>query len=141
MANSVNKVTLIGRIGRPPEIRQSTDGLKIVTFSVATSDVWKDKVTNERKEKTEWHRVVIFNEKLAELAERFLQKGSKVFVEGQLQTRKWIDAAGVEKYATEIVLSRFRGDMVFLDAKNGEGAPTGSDYGMGDKFEDDIPGF
>lgn len=120
MAGSVNKVILVGNLGRDPEVRNSQSGDKIVQLSLATSESWKDRQSGERREKTEWHRVVIFNPNLADIAERFLKKGSKVYVEGQLQTRKWTDQNGAEKYTTEIVLSRFRGELTLLDGR-GEG--------------------
>ena len=121
MAGSVNKVILVGNLGRDPEVRHSQDGSKIVQISVATSESWKDKATGERKDRTEWHRVVIFNERLAEIAERFLKKGSKVYLEGQLQTRKWTDNnTHTERYTTEVVLSRFKGELTLLDGR-GEG--------------------
>ena len=115
MAGSVNKVILIGNLGPDPEIRQMQDGNPVVNLSIATSESWRDKASGERREKTEWHRVVIFNERLAEIAEKYLKKGLRIYVEGQLQTRKWTDAAGIEKYSTEIVLNRFRGDIQMLD--------------------------
>ncbi|MBO4521530.1 MAG: single-stranded DNA-binding protein [Alphaproteobacteria bacterium] len=120
MAGSVNKVILIGNVGRDPEIRQSADGRKIVNLSLATSETWKDK-TGERQEKTEWHRVVIFNQGLADVAERYVKKGSKLYIEGSLQTRKYTDSSGVEKYSTEVVLGNYRGEMTLLDNKNGSG--------------------
>ncbi|MDR3528039.1 MAG: single-stranded DNA-binding protein [Rhizomicrobium sp.] len=120
MAGSVNKVILVGNLGRDPEVRRMTSGEPIVNLSIATSESWRDKASGERKEKTEWHRVVIFNENLAKVAEQYLKKGSKVYLEGQLTTRKWTDKDGVEKYSTEVVLNRFRGEMVLLDAR-GEG--------------------
>src|SRR5246127_2501589 len=112
MAGSVNKVILVGNLGRDPEVRSTQDGGKVATLSLATSENWRDKASGERREKTEWHRVVIFNENLAKVAEQYLRKGSKVYLEGQLQTRKYNDKDGVEKYSTEVVLSRFRGDLV-----------------------------
>lgn len=121
MAGSVNKVILVGNLGRDPEVRRMTSGEPIVNLSVATSESWRDKSSGERKEKTEWHRVVIFNENLAKIAEQYLRKGSKVYLEGQLATRKWTDKDGVEKYSTEVVLNRFRGELQLLDAR-GEGA-------------------
>lgn len=121
MAGSVNKVTLVGNLGREPEVRHGTDGSKIVQLSVATSESWRDKATGERKDKTEWHRVVIFNDRLAEVAEKYTHKGSKVYVEGQLQTRKWTDQSGQERYTTEVVLGKFRGELTLLDAKGGMG--------------------
>jgi single-strand DNA-binding protein len=120
MAGSVNKVILVGNLGRDPEVRRMTSGEPIVNLSVATSESWRDKTSGERKEKTEWHRVVIFNENLAKVAEQYLRKGSKVYLEGQLATRKWTDKDGQEKYSTEVVLNRFRGELVMLDAR-GEG--------------------
>lgn len=124
MAGSVNKVILIGNIGKDPEVRQSADGRKIVNLSLATSESWKDKA-GTKQEKTEWHRVVIFNQALADVAERYIKKGSKVYVEGALQTRKWTDNNGQEKYTTEVVLGNFRGELNLLDSRNagsGEGA-------------------
>ena len=129
MAGSVNKVILIGNLGRDPETRSTQDGTKIVHLNLATSENWKDRNSGERRERTEWHRVVIFNERLAEVAEKYLRKGSKVYVEGQLQTRKWTDQSGQEKYTTEVVLSRFRGELTMLDGRGGEGAPAGGSYG------------
>ena len=120
MAGSVNKVILVGNLGRDPEVRRMTSGEPIVNLSVATSESWRDKTSGERKERTEWHRVVIFNENLAKVAEQYLRKGSKVYLEGQLATRKWTDKDGVEKYSTEVVLNRFRGELVMLDTR-GEG--------------------
>ena len=119
MAGSVNKVILIGNLGRDPEVRFTQDGTKIVNFSLATSDRWKDKQTGEQKEKTEWHRIVIFNEHLADIAEKYLKKGSKVYVEGQLQTRKWTGNDGNERYTTEVALQRFRGELTMLDTRGG----------------------
>jgi single-strand DNA-binding protein len=120
MAGSVNKVVLIGNLGRDPEVRRLTSGDPVVNLSIATSESWRDKASGERKEKTEWHRVVIFNENLAKVAEQYLKKGSKVYLEGQLQTRKYTDKDGSEKYSTEIVLQKFRGELVMLDGR-GEG--------------------
>ena len=130
MAGSVNKVILIGNLGRDPEVRFSQDGAKIVNFSIATSERWKDKSTGERREKTEWHRVVLFNEHLAEIAEQYLRKGSKVYVEGALQTRKWTGNDGVEKYSTEVVLQRYRGELTMLDTRGDGGG--GGGYGAAD---------
>jgi single-strand DNA-binding protein len=127
MANSVNKVTLIGNLGKDPEVRSAQSGMKIVNLAVATSDSWNDKMSGERKEKTEWHRVVIMNEQLADIAEKYLKKGSKVYVEGQLQTRKWTDNAGQEKYTTEVLLGRFNAQMVLLDRPSGGGG-TSDEY-------------
>ena len=119
MAGSVNKVILVGNLGKDPEVRRMTSGDPVVNLSVATSESWRDKASGERKEKTEWHRVVIFNKNLAEVAEKYLRKGSKVYVEGQLQTRKWTDKDGAEKYSTEVVLQNFRGELTMLDGRNG----------------------
>ena len=129
MAGSVNKVILVGNLGRDPEVRTAQDGSKIVNLSIATSESWKDRTSGERKEKTEWHRVVIFNPNLADIAERYLKKGSTVYVEGALQTRKWTDQSGAEKYSTEVVISRFRGDLTLLGGRDGGGgaAAGGSD--------------
>ncbi len=127
MAGSVNKVILVGNLGRDPEVRFSQDGRKIVNFSIATSESWKDKNTGERREKTEWHRIVVFSDGLANIAERYLKKGSKVYVEGALQTRKWTGNDGVEKYTTEIVLQGFNSTLTMLDSR-GEG---GGGYGGG----------
>ena len=118
MAGSVNKVILVGNLGRDPEVRYAQDGSKIVTLSVATSESWKDKQTGERKDKTEWHRVVIFNDRLAEICEKYLKKGSKLYLEGQLQTRKWTDQSGQEKFTTEVVLSKYRGELTLLDGRS-----------------------
>jgi single-strand DNA-binding protein len=122
MAGSVNKVILVGNLGRDPEVRRLNNGEPVVNLRIATSETWKDKASGERKEKTEWHSVVIFNENLARVAEQYLKKGSKVYVEGQLQTRKWTDQQGVEKYSTEVVLQRFRGELTILDGRSGGGA-------------------
>jgi single-strand DNA-binding protein len=132
MAGSVNKVILVGNLGKDPEVRHNQEGKPIVNLSVATSDSWRDKQTGERKERTEWHRVVIFNENLAKIAEQYLKKGAKIYVEGQLQTRKYTDNSGVEKYSTEVVLQNFRGELTMLDGRGGgEGAPSGgSEFGQ-----------
>jgi single-strand DNA-binding protein len=126
MAASVNKTILIGNLGKDPEVRISQAGEKIVSFTLATSETWNDKASGERKERTEWHRVVVFNSQIADVAERFLKKGVKVYVEGQLQTRKWADQAGVERYSTEVVLARFKGEMTMLSAPNGGSRQTGA---------------
>ena len=147
MAGSVNKVILVGNLGRDPEVRHTQDGKPIVNLSLATSETWRDRNTGERKEKTEWHRVVIFNEGLAKVAEQYLKKGSTVYIEGQLQTRKYTDKDGVEKYSTEVVLQNFRGELTMLDGK-GEGGGSGGDRsGAGetpasfqrDEMDDEIP--
>ena len=132
MAGSVNKVTLIGNLGRDPEVRSTQDGMKIVNLSLATSENWKDRNSGERRERTEWHRVVIFNENLARVAEQYLRKGSKIYVEGQLQTRKWTDQNGQDRYTTEVVLQRYRGELTMLDGR-GEGGGGGfkQDQGYG----------
>jgi len=134
MAGSVNKVILLGNLGRDPDVRSSQDGTKIVNLSIATSERWKDRMSGEPRERTEWHRVVIFNENLARIAEQYLRKGSSVYVEGQLQTRKWTDQQGVEKYSTEVVLSRFRGELTLLGGRGdggGYGDSMGGGYGGG----------
>ncbi|WP_417790372.1 single-stranded DNA-binding protein [Terasakiella pusilla] len=133
MAGSVNKVILVGNLGRDPEVRFTNDGSKIVNLSIATSESWKDRQSGERRERTEWHRVVVFNERLADVAERFLRKGSTIYLEGALQTRKWTDQSGVEKYTTEIVLQRYRGELTMLGGRGGEGGGGGyggDDYGQ-----------
>ena len=137
MAGSVNKVILIGNLGRDPEIRNMQDGGRVANLSLATSESWRDKSSGERREKTEWHRVVIFNDRLVDVVEKFLKKGSKIYVEGQLQTRKWTDQSGVEKYSTEVVLQKFRGELTMLDGRAGGGGGEGGgfsdsgDYGGG----------
>ena len=154
MAGSVNKVILIGNLGRDPEVRFSQDGNKIVNMSVATSETWNDRASGERRERTEWHRIVVFNDRIADVAEKYLKKGSKVYIEGQLQTRKWQGQDGQDKYTTEVVLGRFRGELTMLDTRGGGG---GGDYGGGggdtgaepdyaapggggaDDLDDDIP--
>ena len=136
MAGSVNKVILVGNLGRDPEARTAQDGSKIVNFSIATSETWRDRATGERKERTEWHRVVIFNDNLAKIAEQYLRKGSKVYVEGQLQTRKYTDQSGQERQTTEVVLGRFNGTMTLLDGR-GEGGNRGEGgYGGGGGGDD-----
>jgi single-strand DNA-binding protein len=133
MAGSVNKVILIGNLGADPEMRQTQDGRPIVNLRVATSESWRDKASGERRERTEWHRVVIFNENLARIAEQYLKKGSKVYVEGQLQTRKWQDQSGQDRYSTEIVLQQYRGELTMLDGRSGGGEERsgsgGGDFG------------
>ncbi len=121
MAGSVNKVILIGNLGRDPEIRSTQDGTRVANLSVATSESWRDKASGERKERTEWHRVVIFNDKLVEIVEKYLKKGAKVYLEGALQTRKWTDNSGQERYSTEVVLQRYRGELTMLDGRSGGG--------------------
>lgn len=152
MVGSINKVILVGNLGADPKVNTTQSGSKVVTLSIATSDSWKDKLSGERKERTEWHRAVIFNTQLAEVAEKYLRKGSKVYIEGQLQTRKWEDANGQEKYTTEVVLQNFTSTLVMLDGK-GEGGSEGFSGGSssassgwdsapsasGSNFDDDIP--
>jgi single-strand DNA-binding protein len=128
MAGSVNKVILVGNLGKDPEVRNAQNGSKIVTFNLATSETWNDKASGERKEKTEWHRIVVFNERVADVAEKYLRKGRKVFVEGTLQTRKWTDQSGAEKYTTEVVIDRFRGDLQLIDSNRG-GEEEGGGFG------------
>jgi single-strand DNA-binding protein len=132
MAGSVNKVILVGNLGKDPEIRRTQDGRPIANLSVATSDSWRDKATGERKEKTEWHRVVIFSEPLCKIVEQYLKKGAKVYIEGALQTRKWTDQAGVEKYSTEVVLQGFNSVLTMLDGRSGGGGSVGQDDSGGD---------
>ena len=128
MAGSVNKVILVGNLGKDPEIRRTQDGRPIANLSIATSDTWRDKATGERKEKTEWHRVVIFSEPVCKIVEQYLKKGAKVYIEGALQTRKWTDASGVEKYSTEVVLQGFNSTLTMLDGRSGGGGGSfGSD--------------
>jgi single-strand DNA-binding protein len=130
MAGSVNKVTLVGNLGKDPEVRKMQSGDSVVSFSLATSESWRDKNSGERKEKTEWHNIVIFNENIAKVAEQYLKKGMKVYIEGALQTRKWTDQSGADRYTTEVVLQRFRGELQMLDSKNEGGGAR--DYGEGD---------
>ncbi|MBM3507599.1 MAG: single-stranded DNA-binding protein [Alphaproteobacteria bacterium] len=132
MAGSVNKVILVGNLGKDPEVRRTQEGSPIVHLSVATSENWRDKATGERKEKTEWHRVVIFNENIAKVAEQYLKKGAKVYIEGQLQTRKWQDQSGVDKWTTEVVVPRFRGELTMLDSRGGGSGGGGRDFAGGD---------
>src|SRR5256885_12817465 len=136
MAGSVNKVILVGNLGKDPEVRRMQDGRPVVNMSVATSESWRDKATGERKEKTEWHRVVIFNEGLCKVAEQYLKKGAKVYLEGQLQTRKWTDQSGVEKYSTEVVLQGFNSNLTMLEGRSAGGGSlgaedSGNDFGSG----------
>lgn len=134
MSGSVNKVILIGHLGHDPETRTMQDGNAVCNLSVATSESWKDKNSGERKEKTEWHRVVIFNDRLADVAQKYLRKGSRVYLEGQLQTRKWTDQSGVEKYSTEVILQRYRGELTLLGSGQEAEQPTG-----GGDIDDMIP--
>lgn len=153
--SSVNKVILVGNLGRYPEIRHTQAGAKIVNLSVATSERWTDRASSEKRERSEWHRVVIFNERLADVAEKYLAKGSKVYIEGQLQTRKWTDQSGTERYSTEVVLQNFRGELVLLggkDAANVDSPTRNAERGQGthdasrqarsgslDDLDDEIP--
>lgn len=155
MAGSINKVILVGNLGRDPEIRSTQDGREICNLAIATSDTWRDKASGERKERTEWHRVVIFNENLVNVAKNYLKKGSKVYLEGALQTRKWVDQQGVEKYSTEVVLQNYNGNLTMLDSRQGgsTGAGAQQDHGgfqepayapasgggMGKMIDDEIP--
>ena len=160
MAGSVNKVTLIGNLGKDPEIRTTQSNIKIVNLTIATSENWNDKASGERQERTEWHRVVIMNDRLADVAERFLKKGSKVYLEGKLQTRKWTDQSGQEKYTTEVMLGRFGAELVLLDragagggsenmprgndrnergASSGRSAPSWDSQRGGSDLDDEIP--
>lgn len=129
MSGSVNKVILVGNLGRDPEIRSLQDSNRVANLSIATSETWRDKQSGERRERTEWHRVVIFNERLVEIAEKFLRKGSKVYLEGQLQSRKWSGQDGQERYTTEVVLQRFRGELTMLDSRGGAGGEFGGGRG------------
>lgn len=150
MSASVNKVILVGNLGNDPQVRHTQDGSPIVQLSVATSDTWKDRATGERRERTEWHRIVVFNEHLCKVAENYLKKGSKIYVEGALQTRKWTDNQGIEKYSTEIVLQRFNGELTILDRReenqSGEhqqsqntGAVSYNQAPLKNDFDDEIP--
>jgi single-strand DNA-binding protein len=148
MAGSVNKVILVGNLGKDPEVRRMTSGDPVVNLSVATSESWRDKASGEKKEKTEWHRVVIFNKNLADVAEKYLRKGAKVYLEGALQTRKWTDKDGHEKYSTEVVLQNFNGTLVMLDSRGGGGEGGGRVAGgaseapasfQRDEMDDEIP--
>ena len=141
MSGSVNKVILVGRLGKDPEVRKMNNGDSVVNMSVATSESWRDKNTGEKREKTEWIRVVIFNDHLAKIAGDYLKKGSQVYVEGQLQTRKWTDQSGQEKYSTEVVIQRFRGDLTLLDGKSeaGSSQQSSGSASYDDDLNDDVP--
>ena len=147
MAGSVNRVTLIGRLGKDPEIRTTNTGTKVASLSLATSESWKDRASGEKRERTEWHRIVIFNEGLVEVAEKFLKKGSLIDVLGSLQTRKWTDRAGVERYTTEIVLQKYKGEITMLDSRPDNGDIAGGGAGVGEgpggqhapDMDDEIP--
>jgi single-strand DNA-binding protein len=131
MAGSVNKVILVGNLGKDPEVRSTQDGTKIVNLTLATSETWNDRASGERKEKTEWHRVVIFNDRVADVAEKYLKKGAKIYVEGSLQTRKWTDQSGQDRYTTEVVIGRFNGNLTMLDTRSGGGGEMGDSGGGG----------
>ncbi len=142
MAGSLNKVNLIGNLGADPEFRSLGDGKELATFNIATTDSWKDRATGEKKEKTEWHRIVVFNENLVNIVKNYVQKGSKLFIEGSLQTRKWTDANGVEKYTTEVVLQNFGGTIILLDAKGAarsDAAPATGKAFEHSEIDDEIP--
>lgn len=136
MAGSVNKVILVGNLGRDPEVRSFQNGGKVVNLRIATSDTWRDKTTGERKERTEWHSVAIFNENIGKVAEQYLRKGSKVYVEGQLETRKWQDQSGADRYSTEVVLRPYSGSLTLLDGREGGGSSGGEERGGGGYAED-----
>lgn len=135
MAGSVNKVILVGNLGKDPEIRFMPDGAKVANFSIATGESWKDKTSGERRERTEWHRISVMNDKLSDICEKYLKKGSKVYIEGQLQTRKWTDQSGQERFTTEVLIGRFRGELTLLDGRAGGGD---ADYMGG--FDDSSAG-
>ncbi|HYD17375.1 MAG TPA: single-stranded DNA-binding protein [Patescibacteria group bacterium] len=157
MAGSVNKVILVGNLGKDPEIRSFANGGRVASFSIATSESWKDKASGEKKERTEWHRISVLNDNLVGIVEKYIKKGAKVYIEGQLETRKWTDKDGQEKYTTEVVLRPFRGEITMLDSKGGGSSfESGGDYGMdhsqsasssgsyaasgkADKMDDEIP--
>ncbi len=139
MSGSLNKVILIGRLGQDPEVVSMNTGGKIVKFNLATSERWKDRSTGEQKERTEWHRIVIFNEHLAKIAEQYLKKGSNLYIEGQLKTRKWKDQNGVEKYTTEIELANFRGELKLLDKRGDNDGQQSSNSNNHNNNDDDIP--
>ena len=140
MAGSVNKVILIGNLGRDPEVRSFQNGGKVCNLRIATSETWKDKNTGERREKTEWHSVAVFQEGLVRIAEQYLRKGSKVYIEGQLQTRKWQDQSGQDKYSTEVVLQGYGGTLTMLDGRDGGGASSGGEFGGGSSYDSGYGG-
>ena len=131
MAGSVNKVILVGNLGKDPEVRTFANGGRVASFSIATSESWKDKASGERKERTEWHRISVLNDALVGIVEKYLKKGAKVYIEGQLETRKWTDKDGAEKYTTEVVLRPFRGDLTMLDSKGGGMSEAANDFDSG----------
>ncbi|GFE95966.1 MULTISPECIES: single-stranded DNA-binding protein [Gluconobacter] len=134
MAGSVNKVILVGNLGKDPEVRNTQSGGKVVNLTIATSETWNDRQSGERRERTEWHRVVIFNDRLGDVAERFLRKGRKVYLEGELRTRKWTDQSGQERYTTEVTIDRFRGELVLLDSNRSGGDEGGGFDGGGSSY-------
>ena len=140
MAGSVNKVIIVGNLGRDPEVRTFQNGGKVCNLRIATSENWKDRTTGERKERTEWHTVAIFSEPLARIAEQYLRKGSKVYIEGQLETRKWQDQSGQDRYSTEVVLRPYRGELTLLDGRDGGGSGSGGGGGGGGYMEDQSGG-
>ncbi len=140
MAGSVNKVILVGNLGKDPEVRSFQNGGRVANFSVATSENWKDKATGERKEKTEWHKIEIYNDRIVDVAEKYLRKGSKVYIEGALETRKYTDKEGQERYTTAVVIKQFRGELTMLDGKSGGGSGAG-DYSVDDASNDSGSSF
>jgi single-strand DNA-binding protein len=141
MAGSVNRVILVGHLGKDPEVRSLQSGSRVCNLSVATSESWKDRASGERKERTEWHRVVIFNDNLVQVAEKYLRKGSQVYIEGSLETRKWQDQSGQDKYSTEVVIKQFRGELTMLDGR-GDNVASGSVTSKANAaIEDNIPDF
>ena len=139
MAGSVNKVILVGNLGKDPEVRMTQGGAKIASFPLATSDTWNDRASGERRERTEWHRAVVFNERLADVAERFLRKGRKVYLEGSLQTRKWTDQSGQERFTTEVIIDRFRGELTLLDSR--QDGEIGEQYGAAPERRQTAPAY
>lgn len=138
MAGSVNKVIIVGNLGRDPEIRSMPNGDRVANLSIATSESWKDKSSGEKKEKTEWHRVVIFNDNIVKVVEQYVKKGSTVYVEGQLQTRKWVDQSGVEKYSTEVVVSRFKGELTMLGGRGDGESDYKQEYAPKEASKDEL---
>lgn len=133
MSASINKITLLGHLGKDPEVRYMQDGSKVVSFPLATSEFWKDKVTGEKKERTEWHKVVVFNDRLGEVIEKYTRKGSRLYVEGQIQTRKWTDQNNQDRYTTEVILSKFKGEVMLMDNKGS------ADYSAASSFNEGYP--
>lgn len=140
MAGYLNKVQLMGNLGKDPEVRHTQDGRKVVSLTVATSEYWKDKITNERRDRTEWHNVVIFNDKIGEIAEKYLRKGSKVFLEGRLQTREWEDDTATKRFKTEIILQNFKGELMLMDSKlDNQGDDQNSQFGASPTIRSNKP--